>query len=89
MNSNLPDWIKATPNHPRENAIFDAHDAWKQAKKQQGEAHYRSCRRPVQTTKFHACNYKSGTWYPGLTKGASHFCSQYKYSDNCLGKLMA
>ncbi|WP_445252046.1 RNA-guided endonuclease InsQ/TnpB family protein [Microcoleus sp. B13-B4] len=68
MNSNLPDWIKATPNHPRENAIFDAHDAWKQAKKQQGEAHYRSCRQPVQTIKFHACNYKSGTWYPGLTK---------------------
>ena len=23
------------------------------------------------------------------TKGASHFCNQYKYSDNCLAKLMA
>jgi putative transposase len=68
MNSDLPDWVKATPNHPRENAIFDAHDAWRQAKKQQGEAKYRSCRQPVQTIKFHACNYKSGTWYPGLTK---------------------
>ena len=21
--------------------------------------------------------------------GASHFCNQYKYSDNCLAKLMA
>lgn len=71
MNSDLPDWVKATPNHPRENAVFDAHDAWRQAKKQQGEAKYRSCRQPVQTIKFHACNFKSGTWYPGLTKKLS------------------
>ena len=26
---------------------------------------------------------------PQKLEGASHFCSQYKYSDNCLAKLMA
>lgn len=68
MNSDLPDWVKSSPNHPRENAIFDAHDAWKQARKQGGKASYRSCRQPVQAIKFNACNFKSGTWYRGLVK---------------------
>ena len=68
MNSDLPQWVNSSPNHPRENAIFDAHDAWKQARKQQGFAKYRSCRQPVQTIKFNKTNFKSGKWYPGWVK---------------------
>ncbi|HEY9711386.1 MAG TPA: transposase [Oculatellaceae cyanobacterium] len=68
MNSDLPDWVKSCPNHPRENAIFDAHDAWRHAASRQGTASYRSCRQPVQAIKFHISNFKAGMWYPGLVK---------------------
>jgi putative transposase len=44
----LPDWVKLAPSHPKENAIFDAGDAWKQAKSQKGEVSFRSCRQPSQ-----------------------------------------
>ena len=80
--SDLPDWVKNAPNHPRENAIFDAHDACKQAKKQGGNARYRSCREPVQAIKFNACNFKSGTWYPGLVKKLN-FKTSEPIPSNC------
>ncbi|MCA1993935.1 MAG: transposase [Coleofasciculus sp. S288] len=82
MNSGLPDWVKRCPNHPRENAIFDAHDATRQAKKQGGGAKYRSCRNPVQAIKFHACNFKTRTWYPGLVKGLGFKASE-AIPDTC------
>lgn len=64
----LPDWVKSAPVHPKENAIFDAWDAWKQAKSVKGEAKFRSCRQPVQSIKFHKVNFNGDTWYPSLTK---------------------
>ena len=82
MDSDLPDWVKKAPNHPRENAIFDAWDAWKQAKKPGGKARYRSCREPVQAIKFNACNFKSGNWYPGLVKKLGFKASE-PIPDNC------
>jgi putative transposase len=82
MNSDLPGWVKRCPNHPRENAIFDAHDATKQAKKQRGEAHYRSCRQTVQAIKFHGSNFKSGTWYPRLVKNLGFKASE-TIPDSC------
>ncbi|MCC3619115.1 transposase, partial [Microcoleus sp. PH2017_38_RDM_U_B] len=65
----LPDWVKSTPSHPKENAIFDAWDAWKQAKSVKGEASFRSCRQPSQSIKFHKVNFNGETWFPSLVKG--------------------
>jgi putative transposase len=72
----LPDWVKLAPSHPKENAIFDAWDAWKQAKSQKGEASFRSCRQPSQAIKFHARNFNGKTWFPGLTKGLNFRASE-------------
>lgn len=65
----LPDWVRKAPAHPKENAIFDAWDAWKQAKSQKGEASFRNCRQPFQAIKFHGRNFNGETWFPSLTKG--------------------
>ncbi|XZO01663.1 MAG: hypothetical protein ACM65L_24790 [Microcoleus sp.] len=67
----LPDWVKSAPSHPKENAIFDAIDAWKQAKSVKGEASFRSCRQPSQSIKFHKVNFNGETWFPSLVKGLS------------------
>jgi putative transposase len=65
----LPEWVKTSPAHPRENAIFDAWDAWKQALSDKGEASFRSCRQPSQAIKFHPRNFNGETWLPSLIKG--------------------
>ncbi|MBS3029783.1 MAG: hypothetical protein EZY12_21995 [Dolichospermum sp. DET69] len=57
----LPDWVKSAPSHPKENAIFDAWDACKQAKSVNGEASFRSCRQPSQSIKFHKVNFNGET----------------------------
>ena len=72
----LPDWVKTAPSHPKENAIFDAWDAWKQAKSQGGEASFRSCRQPSQAIKFHTRNFNGKTWFPSLVKGLSFKSSE-------------
>jgi putative transposase len=64
MQSNLPDWVKQSPCHIRQNAIFDAHQAYKASKK----AKFRSCRERNQTIKFNNCNFSNGCWYPVKTK---------------------
>lgn len=64
MNSDLPEWVKSTPNHIRQNAIFDAHQAYSKSKNCQ----FRSCKAPRQTIKFNNNNYSQGKWYPRLTK---------------------
>jgi putative transposase len=65
----LPDWVKAAPSHPKENAMFDAWDAWKQAKSVGGDAGFRSCRQPSEAIKFHKVNFNGETWFPSLVKG--------------------
>lgn len=65
----LPDWVKTAPSHPKENAIFDAWDAWKKALSNGGEASFRSCRQPSQAIKFHKVNFNGQTWFPSLVKG--------------------
>jgi putative transposase len=65
----LPDWVKSAPSHPKENAIFDAWDACKQAKSVNGEPSFRSCRQPSQSIKFHKVNFNGETWFPSLVKG--------------------
>jgi putative transposase len=65
----LPDWVKSAPSHPKENAIFDAWDACKQAKSVNGQASFRSCRQPSQSIKFHKVNFNGETWFPSLVKG--------------------
>jgi putative transposase len=65
MQSDLPAWVKEAPCHIRQNAIFDAHQAFVASK----DCQFRSCRAPRQTIKFNNSNFSSGTWYPKLTKG--------------------
>lgn len=65
----LPDWVKAVPRHPKANAVQDAFDANKQARVNNGEARFKSCRWYIQTIKFKNGNYHQGCWYPQLTKG--------------------
>lgn len=65
MQSKLPEWIKETPCHIRQNAVFDAHQAYVASK----DCKYRSCKSPRQTIKFNNCNYSKSKWYPQITKG--------------------
>ncbi len=72
MQSDLPKWVKQSPCHIRQNAIFDAHQAYKASKK----ANFRSCRERNQTIKFNNCNFKTGHWYPNKTKGLDFKASE-------------
>ncbi|WP_424096381.1 RNA-guided endonuclease InsQ/TnpB family protein [Moorena producens] len=65
MQSELPEWVKATPCHIRQNPIFDAHQAYSFSK----NCKFRSCHAPRQTLKFNNSNYTKGKWYSRLTKG--------------------
>ena len=64
MQCDLPQWVKETPCHIRQNAIFDAHQAYKASR----DAKFRSVRNPRQTIKFNKSNFTKGTWYSQLTK---------------------
>lgn len=72
MQSDLPQWVKDAPCHIRQNAIFDAHRAYKASK----DCKFRSCRAPSQTIKFNDGNYSNGMWYPNLTKGLTFTASE-------------
>ena len=76
LSSELPDRVKESPVHPRENAIFDAWDAWNQAKSVGGEASFKSCRQPSQAIKFHVRNFNGETWFPSLVKGLKFITSE-------------
>jgi putative transposase len=67
MNS-APKWVNNTPYNPRQMAVFQAVEAHKAARKSGGEAKFRSVRSPVQSIRFQKDNWKSGTFYPSLTK---------------------
>lgn len=72
MQSDLPEWVKQTPCHIRQNAIFDAH----RADNASVNAKFRSCRDFQQTIKFNDSNFSSGCWYPRLTKGLEFIASE-------------
>ena len=74
--NDLPDWVKTVPRHPKANAVQQAYDALRQAKANNGEAKFRSCRQSVATINFKNGNYTKGTWFPQLTKGCSFDSSQ-------------
>jgi len=78
MQSDLPEWVKQTPCHIRQNAIFDAHQAYKASK----DAKFRSCRDYNQTIKFNNSNFSQGRWYPNLTKGLDFKASE-PIPDKC------
>jgi putative transposase len=65
MQGDLPQWVKETPCHIRQNAVFDAHLAFCASR----DARFRSCRDSSQAIKFNDSNLSQGTWYPRLTKG--------------------
>ena len=65
MQSSLPEWVKETPCHIRQNAIFDAHQAYNASK----DCQFRSCHASRQTMKFNHSNFAQGKWYPSVTKG--------------------
>jgi putative transposase len=72
MQSDLPEWVKETPCHIRQNAIFDAHRAFKAS----SDAKFRSIRDYSQTIKFNDSNFKKGSWYPSLTKGLTYHTAE-------------
>lgn len=72
MQSDLPEWVKETPCHIRQNAVFDADRAYKAS----ADAKFRSCRSTQQTIKFNDCNFRSGCWYPKLTKKLKFVASE-------------
>ncbi|MCS6782275.1 MAG: transposase [Gloeomargarita sp. SKYG98] len=65
MNSDLPEWVKATPCHIRQNAIFEAWNAFQASP----TAKFCSVRDKTHTIQFDQGDYRNGTWYPKLTKG--------------------
>ncbi len=79
----LPEWVKSLPGHQLQEAVADAVDAFKQAKKFLGEAKFKSCRAFSQVIKFKVGNYKNGTWYSRKTKGLT-FKSTLRVPQNCL-----
>jgi len=72
MQSDLPEWVKETPCHIRQNAIFDAHRAFQASI----EAKFRSIRDDSQSIKFNDSNFSKGTWYSTLTKGLTFQASE-------------
>jgi putative transposase len=72
MQSDLPEWVKETPCHIRQNAIFDAHQAYMAS----FDCKFRSCKASRQTIKFNNSNYSQGKWYPRLTKELSFKASE-------------
>jgi putative transposase len=72
MQSDLPEWVKETPCHIRQNAIFDAHLAFSASP----DARFRSCRDSSQAIKFNDANFSSGSWYSRLTKGLTFTTSE-------------
>jgi putative transposase len=72
MQSALPTWVKEVPCHIRQNAVFDAHQAFKASR----DCKFKSCRFKRQTIKFNHSNYGRGTWYPKLTKGLLFISSE-------------
>jgi putative transposase len=72
MRGDLPEWVKETPCHIRQNAIFDAHRAFKASSR----AKFRSIRDYSQAIKFNDANFSKGTWYSSLTKGLTFKASE-------------
>jgi putative transposase len=72
MQSDLPQWVKDTPCHIRQNAIFDAYRAYIAS----SDCKFRSCRSPSQAIKFNDSNFSQGTWYPRLVKGLTFIASE-------------
>lgn len=78
----IPEWVLELPGHQRQEAIFEADDAVKRAKVDNGQASYKSCRKPRQTIQFKPGNFKNGTWYPRTTKGLT-FTSPQQIPQQC------
>jgi putative transposase len=67
MQGDLPQCVKETPCHIRQNAVFDAHLAFSVSR----DAKFRSCRDTSQAIKFNNSNFSQVPWYTKLTKGLS------------------
>jgi putative transposase len=65
----VPGWVRVLPGHQAQEACDQAFDAYRQAKRNKGEAKFKSCKARSQTIQFKPGNYKRGTWYPRSTKG--------------------
>ena len=72
MQSDLPEWVKNTPCHVRQNAIFDAHRAYSASL----DAKYRSIRNPRSTMKFNDSNFRDGMWFKSYVKGLKFTTSE-------------
>lgn len=82
MGSDLPEWVKETPCHIRQNAIEDAWDAHRQALANGGEAKFKSFRKPTHAIKFNPEDFGRGTWYSNKAKGMT-FKSSSPMPDEC------
>ncbi|NMF67074.1 transposase [Brasilonema octagenarum UFV-OR1] len=72
MQSDLPDWVKEVPCHIKQNAIFDAHQAYSASR----DAKFRSVRNPQQSIKFNNSNLTNGKWYYNKTKKMNFVVSE-------------
>ena len=72
MQSDLPDWVKEVPCHIKQNAVFDAHQAYLASR----DAKFRSIRNPQQSIKFNNSNFTSGKWYYNKTKKLNFVMSE-------------
>jgi putative transposase len=72
MQSDLPEWVKNTPCHLRQNAIFDAHRADSASR----DAKYRSIRNPRSTMKFNDSNFRDRMWFKSKVKGLKFTASE-------------
>ncbi len=66
---NAPDWVKTIPGHQRQEACYEAYDAFNRAKRDGGSASFKSAFDPSQAIQFKVGNFKNGTWYCNTTKG--------------------
>ncbi len=72
MQSDLPDWVKEVPCHIKQNAVFDAHQAYWASR----DAKFRSIRNPQQSIKFNNSNFANGKWYYNKTRKLNFVVSE-------------
>ncbi|MBW4571375.1 MAG: transposase [Tolypothrix carrinoi HA7290-LM1] len=80
---NAPDWVKTIPGHQRQEACFEAYDAFKRAKKDGGFAKFKSVKSTSQAIQFKVGNFKNGTWYCNTTKGLKFTTIGQSHPNQC------
>lgn len=71
----VPDWVSNAPYNPRQAAVFQAWEAFRNTQ-DKSQPKFRSCRRTSKTIKFQKSNWSNNCFYPRQTQGLSYKTSE-------------